>query len=127
MMSRKIRTITALVIAALSVAALASSAAAAADRAEIASRVTLAQSDPFHGEVLSKKAACERNRTVEVYNAGPGPDGLYDSTTSNAQGEWSIPAGMPNGRFYAVVKERSIDTAGKTLVCERAMSPKVKF
>ncbi len=71
--------------------------------------------------------ACERGRTVEVYRVDPGPDGLYDRTTSGAQGEWSIPAGMPNGKFYAVAKQRSIDAPGKTLVCKRATSPRVAF
>ena len=85
MTSRKTRIVITLIVAALSVAAWTSSAAAA-DRVEVASRVTLAQTVPFHGKVLSKKAACERNRTVEVYRVDPGPDGLYDRTTSDAQG-----------------------------------------
>jgi hypothetical protein len=122
----KARIAIALVGAALSAATL-TSGAAAAERVEVASRVTLAQADPFHGKVLSRKAACERGRTVEVYRVDPGPDGLYDRTTSGAQGEWSIPAGMPNGKFYAVAKQRSIDAPGKTLVCKRATSPRVAF
>jgi hypothetical protein len=72
MTSRKTRIVITLIVAALSVAAWTSSAAAA-DRVEVASRVTLAQTVPFHGKVLSKKAACERNRTVEVYRVDPGP------------------------------------------------------
>ena len=120
------RVAVALVGAALAAAAWASGAAAA-DRVEVGSRVTLAQADPFHGKVVSKKAACERGRTVEVYRVDPGPDGLYESTTTDARGKWSIPAGMPNGKFYAVAKQRSIDAPGKTLVCRRATSPKVAF
>lgn len=122
----KTRTAVALVGAALSVAAW-TSGAAAAERVEVASRVTLAQADPFHGKVLSKKAACERGRTVEVYRVDPGPDGLYDRTTSDAQGRWAIPAGLPNGKFYSIAKQRSIDAPGKTLVCKRAVSPKIPF
>jgi len=106
---------------------LASSAVAATDLVKINSRVTLAQSDPFHGKVVSKKAACERSRTVEVYKVLAGPDGLYDATKSNAQGEWSILGGMPNGDFYAVAKQRSIDTGSTTLVCVKAVSPTVTF
>lgn len=120
------RVAVALVGAALTAAAW-TSAAAAADWVEVDSRVTLAQADPFHGKLISKKGACERGRTVEVYRVDPGPDGLYDRTTSGAQGEWSIPAGMPNGKFYAVAKQRSIDAPGKTLVCKRATSPRVAF
>ncbi len=126
MTSSKTRIVITLIVAALSVAAWTSSAAAA-DRVEVASRVTLAQTVPFHGKVLSKKAACERNRTVEVYRVDPGSDGLFGSTTSDDQGRWSVPAGMPNGKFYAIAKQRSIDAPGKTLVCKRAISPKVAF
>lgn len=72
-------------------------------------------------------AACERGRTVEVYRVDPGPDGLYDRTTSDAQGAWSIPAGMPNGKFYAVAKQRSVDASGKTVACKRAVSPQGAF
>ena len=126
MTPNKTRIAIALVGAALSAAAW-TSGAAAAERVEVASRVTLAQAEPFHGKVLSRKAACERGRTVEVYRVDPGPDGLYYRTTSDAQGAWSIPAGMPNGKFYAVAKQRSLDAPGKTLVCKRAMSPKVAF
>jgi len=122
----KTRIAIALVGAALSAAAW-TSGAAAAERVEVASRVTLAQTIPFHGKVLSKKAACERGRTVEVYRVDPGPDGLYDRTTSDAQGGWAIPAGMPNGKFYAIAKQRSIDAPGKILVCKRAISPKATF
>lgn len=122
----KTRIAIALIGAALSAAAW-TSGAAAAERVEVASRVTLAQTIPFHGKVLSKKAACERGRTVEVYRVDPGPDGLYDRTTSDAQGRWAIPAGMPNGKFYAIAKQRSIDAPGKILVCKRATSPKIAF
>jgi len=127
MTPNKTRIAIALVGAALSAAAWTSTLSAAAERVEVTSRVTLAQADPFHGKVLSRKAACERGRTVEVYRVDPGPDGLYDRTTSDAQGAWSIPAGTPNGRFYAVAKQRSLDAPGKILVCKRAMSPKVAF
>lgn len=126
MTSTKTQIVITLVPAALSVTAWTSSAAAA-DRVAVASRATLSQADPFHGKVLSKKAACERNRTVEVYRVDPGSDGLFGSTTSNAQGMWEIPAGMPNGKFYAIAKQRSIDAPAKTLVCKRAISPKVAF
>ena len=126
MTSTKTRIAIVVVGAALSAAAW-TSGAAAAERVEVASRVTLAQADPFHGKVLSRKAACERGRTVEVYRVDPGPDGLYDRTLSDAQGAWSIPAGMPNGKFYAVAKQRSIDTPRKTIVCKRDTSPRIAF
>lgn len=125
-MLRQLRITTVIFAIALLVAALASSAAIATTRVEIGSRVTLAQSDPFHGKVLSKRAICQRNRTVEVYNAAQG-GGLYDSTRSNSEGEWAIPTGTPNGDYYAVAKRRSIDAGSKILVCRRAISPTVAF
>ncbi len=124
---RKLQNTAVLFFVAFLIAALASSAALAAGRVEVGSRVTLAQSDPFHGKVLSGKDACERNRTVAVYLVRPGADGLYDTTTSNVLGEWSIPAGMPTGEFYAVAKVRSIDKGTTTLVCKRAVSSAVAF
>jgi hypothetical protein len=112
---------------ALLVAALASSAAFAAGRVEVGSRVTLGQDYAFHGKVLSGRDACESNRTVAVYLARPGADGLYDTTRSNAAGEWEIQAGAPNGDFYAVAKVRSIDKGTTTLVCKRAESAVFTF
>jgi len=112
---------------ALVVAALASSVALAAGRIEVGSRVTLASSAPFHGDVLSQRDACESNRTVAVYLVRPGADGLFDTTRSNALGEWSISAGMPRGDFYAVARVRSIDKGTTTLVCKRAESAVATF
>jgi len=76
MMLRKVQGTAVLFFVALLIAALACSAALAAGRVEVGSRVTLAQSDPFHGKVLSGRDACERNRTVAVYLVRPGADGL---------------------------------------------------
>jgi len=105
---------------ALLVPALASSVALAADRIEVGSSVTLEQDYAFHGKVVSQRAACERNLTVAVYLVRPGADGLYSTTKSDAEGEWEILAGVPNGDFYTVARGRSIDKGTTTLVCKRA-------
>ena len=89
--------------------------------------MTLEQDYAFHGEIHSKRAACERNRTVAVYQVRSGADGLYDTTKSNAEGEWEILAGAPNGDFYAVARVRSIDKGTTTLVCKRAESAVFPF
>ena len=68
-MLHKFHTITTLFMVALFVVALASTAAVAEDRVDVGSRVTLEEDYAFHGKVLSKRAACERNRTVAVYMA----------------------------------------------------------
>jgi hypothetical protein len=126
-MSLKVRNTAMLFLLALLVAALASSVALAAGRVEVGSRVTLEQDYAFHGKVLSQRDACERNRTVAVYLVRPGADGLYDTTRSNAAGEWEILAGAPNGDFYAVARARSIDKGTTTLVCKRAESAVFPF
>ena len=127
MMSPRFRSTAVMFVVALMLTALASSAALAASRIEVGSRVTLSTSDPFHGKVLSRRDACERNRTVAVYVVTPSGDNLYDTTRSNADGAWSIPAGMPHGDFYAVARARSIDKGTTIIVCKRATSPTVTF
>jgi hypothetical protein len=126
-MSLKVRNTTILLIIGLTLVTLASTAASATGRIEVGSRVTLEQDYAFHGKVVSKRDACERNRTVAVYMVRPGADGLYDTTKSNTEGEWEILAGAPNGDFYAVARARSIDKGTTTLVCKRAESAVAAF
>ena len=126
-MSLKVRNTTIILIVGLMLVTLASSAALATGRVEVGSRVTLEQDYAFHGKVFSKRDACERNRTVAVYLVRPGADGLYDTTKSNAESEWEILAGAPNGDFYAVARARSIDKGTTTLVCKRAESAAFAF
>ena len=127
MLALKLRNTAMLFLLALLIAAMASSVALAAGRIEVGSRVTLEQDYAFHGKVLSKRAACVRNRTVAVYLVRPGADRLYDTAKSNADGEWEILAGAPNGDFYAVARARSIDKGTTTIVCKRAESAAFPF
>jgi hypothetical protein len=85
------------------------------------SKVTLSGNNPFHGRVISKKHACEGGRTVKIFNKKPGPDGLFGTTKTDNQGTWSKPA-MPNGKFYAIVKQRREGTAGTIFVCRADQS-----
>ena len=126
-MSLKVPNTTIPIIVLLMLVTLASSAALAAGQVEVGSRVTLEQDYAFHGKVFSKREACERNRTVAVYQVRAGADGLYDTTNSNAGAEWEILAGAPNGDFYAVARARSIDKGTTTLVCKRAESAVFAF
>jgi hypothetical protein len=80
------------------------------------SSVTLANSNPFHGRVVSEKHACSVHRRVKVFNKKPGPDGLFGTTRTNNRGGWSIPA-SPNGDFYAKMKRREEGAAGTTFIC----------
>ena len=85
------------------------------------SKVTLKPDEPFHGRVISDKPACEKRRTVRVFQKQPGTDGLFGTTKSDAEGRWSIPA-SPNGEFYAKVK-RKVGPAGTSYSCRPDMSP----
>ncbi len=117
-----------LAIAALAIAALASTALATR-HIRIASEVTLAVGNPFHGKVNSKpySHACRPQRTVKVFRVDPGPDGLFGKTTTDQKGRWSMSGGMPHGKFYAVVKKLSQGTAGTIYVCKSDTSPTVQF
>ncbi len=127
MLSPKLRNTAMMFLLALLVAALTSSVALAAGRVEVGSRVTIERDYAFHGGVFSQRDACERNRTVAVYQVRPGPDGLYDTSRSTAEGRWEVLAGAPNGDFYAVARARSIDKGTTTLVCKRAESAVAPF
>ena len=118
------RSLTPLILAlTLALTAVAVTGAFAGDLQRVASKVRLANADPFHGKVVSEKRACERNRTVKVYKSNyTTPDGLYGSTTTDAEGKWSIPA-MPNGKFYAVVTKK--ETA--KYLCRADVSPTKSF
>ena len=86
-------------------AALAAAPALGGGAKHFKSTVTLAQANPFHGHVTSHKSACEVSRTSRSNKPSTGSDELYDSTTTGADGDWSIPA-TPNGKFYAKVRRR---------------------
>jgi hypothetical protein len=101
---------------------LAAAPAVAGGAKRFKSTVTLAQTNPFHGQVNSHKSACEVSRTVTVYRARYGGDDLYDSTTTGADNKWSIPA-TPNGSFYAKVSRR----VGHRLICGSDVSPTLHF
>jgi hypothetical protein len=86
------------------------------------STVTLAKASPFHGHVSSVKHACEANRTVAVYQQKYSGDDLVDTTKTDGDGKWSIPA-TPSGKFYAKATRK----AGGTYVCRPDISPTRSF
>jgi hypothetical protein len=109
-------------------ATLLASQAAATPHVRIASQVTLAASNPFHGKVNSKpfSHACRPQRKVKIYNKQPGPDGLFGTATTNNKGRFKM-AASPNGKFYALVKRQEQGTAGTIYVCKKATSAVVNF
>ena len=77
---------------AAAVASLVAASALGAIVKRIDSTVTLAKKNPFHGHVSSPNGGCEQVRTVKVFKKRHGPNGLYNSTTTDNDGKWSIPA-----------------------------------
>jgi hypothetical protein len=113
-----------LAIASLGAGTLVAGAATAKVK-KFKSKVTLAATDPFHGTVSSHKPACMRRRTVKVFHE---PDaGLYDTTKTDANGTWTIPAGTPHGDFYARVLVKKRGSAAHRYVCRAARSTDVHF
>ena len=107
---------------AVAIGALAAASALGTTTKRIDSKVTLSANNAFHGRVISPNHACEVQRKVKVFNKKPGPDDLFDKTTTNGHGKWSIPA-SPNGRFYAKVVRRKEGAAGTIFVCRPDVSP----
>jgi hypothetical protein len=86
----------------------------------VASTVTLAKPNPFHGHVSASRHACEVNRLVRVVKKKPEATKLIGSTHTNRNGRWSIPTANPNGDYRARVKRRRKEIAsggGLTVVC----------
>lgn len=73
-----------------------------------------AEEDGFSGSVISKKAKCEADRRVSLFNQkGKAPntkDPRIGSDLSNDDGDWSIQTGK-EGRFYVRVKATKSCTA----------------
>jgi hypothetical protein len=90
------------------------------------STVTLAKANPFHGHVSSPNNGCEQVRTVKVFKKKSGADDLFDKTTTDNDGKWSIPAN-PHGKFYAKVTRRKEGAAGTIFVCRADASPTRHF
>jgi len=94
--------------------------AASDTQVRIASTVTLAKPNPFHGHVSASKRACEVNRLVRVIEKKPGQNKLVGSTHTNRNGRWSIPTTRPKGDYRARVKRRRKHISGGgglTFVC----------
>ena len=87
----------------------------------------------FRGEVNSRKARCERNRTVQLYDANQTakdqqPE-LAGTATTNGDGDWSYddPTKPPPDIYYAVVSKKKYGKPGKKKVCKADTSPDYEF
>ncbi|HWF50348.1 MAG TPA: hypothetical protein VG294_06845 [Solirubrobacteraceae bacterium] len=124
------RTLTAVAIGALILAAVAGTTALATRTVRIPSHVTIKSTDLiFTGRVTAANAACERARRVKLYRRTGSL--LLGAATTNASGHWKITvagfAGVSLGHFFARVRQRSEGTAGTIYVCKAAISPTIAF
>ena len=77
----------------------------------------------FRGNAASSKPDCEEGRRVNLKKVRPGPDRKVGTTTTNADGNWSIAKPNARGRYYAVSPGRThAQDDGGTLTCTRAVS-----
>jgi hypothetical protein len=126
-MRRRSRTTVILVVVA-AVTALMASTALSDNVERVASTVTLARTNPFHGHVTARKHPCEVNRLVRLVKIrSPQNHRVVGSTHTNDHGRWSIPApagGVRPGDYFAKVKRRKKELAGGTTTyfCTRDIS-----
>lgn len=115
-----------ILVAFVVVVSVTGSVAFGGSQARFDSTVTLSALGPFHGKVLSKRAACKRDRLVSVFRVEQGEDGLFGSTRSDGSGKWKIEA-TPNGDFYAIVKRRAKKSGDTVQVCRSDRSKTKHF
>lgn len=89
-------------------------------------RVTIARSPDLHGSVISRRAGCEKRRTIRIYRVDPGPDGLLATTRSSSTGRWQYLSPSLTGDFYARIAVRVVRSAGHRHVCGSASARPVR-
>ena len=63
----------------------------------------------FSGQVSANKAACRKNRKVEVLSDAPGVDTVVGSARTNASGEWTMNAGnIAASEYYADADRKTL-------------------
>lgn len=89
-------------------------------------KVTIRTNPDFHGRVISEKGACERQRRVQIYREQSGPDGLFDTATTDADGRWERLVSQLTGEFYAKIRRRAVGGPGHDHICKGDRSPSVQ-
>jgi hypothetical protein len=93
--------------------------------------------DCFYGRVNSTLAACQRDRSVKVFDRNPTPPmkaraagtqpELIGQAISDPEGRWIVIVDNPGThKFFAKVSRRTISRPGHTHVCKRAVSDDLK-
>lgn len=79
--------------------------------------------DSFSGDVSSAKGSCEKGRTVKIFQESPG-SGLVGSSTSAANGSWSVDAEDPgDGTYFAKVSKKRSGSGKHKHICKGDRSP----
>jgi hypothetical protein len=123
---------TVILAVAAAVSALMASTALSDNVERVASTVTLAKTNPFHGHVSARNHPCEVNRLVRVVKVkSPRNFVVVGGTHTNRHGAWSIPAPASGARgdYFAKVKRRKKELAGGSLTyfCTRDRSATKHF
>lgn len=84
------------------------------------------EADTFEGKVISDSDRCVADRLVRIKQEVDGKDVVVAKTTTNADGEYSVPTGdLEPGTYYAVVTRKVLRKNDKHKhVCKRAVSTK---
>ena len=91
--------------------------------------ITFAAGGKYKGKVLSPKAACERNRKVQVWH-NSNPDFRIGRTTTENDGTWSLRGPRPpaGDEVYATMSRRLLkNNEEHRHVCKPDVSPGVTY
>lgn len=77
----------------------------------------------FGGQLRSSEKTCVKHRTVSLKEVGRAHSQVVRSTKSDASGGWSISRPNAEGRFFAFVPRKSVES--DSLVCKPARSTRV--
>src|SRR5688572_24546018 len=82
--------------------------------------------DVFDGVVSSKKAKCERGRSITLFRVVGGdsaPDATVSTATTDSDGTWSkTVANAPDGSYYAKAAKKKKKKKGHKHICKAATS-----
>jgi hypothetical protein len=70
-----------------------------------------------NGSVTSSISVCEKNRLVRLYMEQDGPDEMFGSDRTDAQGMWDVDADLFAGSYYVRVVRKHLTRDGHDHDC----------
>lgn len=70
-------------------------------QAAVATHITIAFTNNFHGKVTATKAHCVAGRTVNVFRETTSGNQLIGSTSSGSLGKWTVNVMQARGKYFA--------------------------